>query len=133
MVAVLLLAYGGAVLLVATRGFDDWVPLVAPVELDPAIDRSTLPRAAHFECPGAFEATGPGVETAQASRALEIQDLTREPCVDAHSQRRMLDIGSMAIVTVGLLGCGALATRRRRARPGPRGASTARPGDGTIG
>lgn len=93
--------------------FDDWVPLAPRADLPAEVDPNELPQSARFECPAVLWGSGSPEATQQATEALEMQDLTREPCVDASRQHR-----AIAVVDLAVLGAAAVAVvlvvRRRR-------------------
>lgn len=81
--------------------FDDWVPLVMPKQLPAGVDPNGIPTAAHYRCSAPFAGQDKASITNQASRALELQTLSREPCNDIWPQRRILAIADL-ILSLGL-------------------------------
>ena len=81
--------------------FDDWVPLVMPKQLPAGVYPNGIPTAAHYRCSAPFAGQDKASITNQASRALELQTLSREPCNDIWPQRRILAIADL-ILSLGL-------------------------------
>ncbi|MGK2958392.1 MAG: hypothetical protein ACSLFB_08350 [Acidimicrobiales bacterium] len=77
--------------------FDDWVPLVLPRQLPAEIGPDDLPTAAHYRCSAPFAGHHEASITEQASHALELQTLAREPCDELWPQRRMLALADLTI------------------------------------
>ncbi len=100
--AVLLLLFTVVIGLWMVSPFDDWVPLVPPRQLPADIGPDALPAAAHYRCSAPFAGRHEASITKQASHALELQTLSREPCDEAWPQRRMLALTDL-VISLGLL------------------------------
>jgi hypothetical protein len=123
--AAVLVAFGVMVLGWMAASFDDWVPLDPPATLPAGVDRSTLPPSAHFRCAGVLGEDGSAKATEQAIEALAIQQLSREPCVGARRQHRLLGIVDLALAGAGLLVVGWASLRaRHRERDDTTGGTT---------
>lgn len=94
--------------------FDDWVPLAPRADLPAEVDPNELPQSARFECPALLWGGGSPEATQQATEALEMQDLTREPCVDARRQYRALAIVDLVVLGAAAVAVVLVVQRRRR-------------------
>lgn len=112
---VAVLVFGVVIARWLTTPFEDWVPLAAPTDLPAEINPDDLPHSAHFRCAAPFGEAESAVATDQATDALDVQSLVREPCVEIRSQHRA--IGSLNLaVAAGLLGAGVVMRRRQSDR-----------------
>jgi hypothetical protein len=129
--AIVVLVLGVVVARWMVTPFDDWVPLAEPKELPADVNPDDLPKAAEFRCSAALGDGDSAVATEQATQALEVQQLTREPCVDPRAQNRVVGSADL-LVSAGLLFLLVAVHRRNAASRGrePHGAAHAAADDG---
>jgi hypothetical protein len=102
----------------AAKPFEDHVPLVLPERNVAKVAKpDELPPDATFECSPVVGRAKPPEPNRAAREALELQDLTREPCTEIRAQRRPLVVANVALA-FGALGTLAWLGARRRARAG---------------
>jgi hypothetical protein len=95
--------------------FNDSVPLTEPSEVPPGVVVEDLPDAVVFHCGSAVGGSDDPEASAGTAQALELQDLTREPCQDAQTQRRILGTVNVVLAIAALVGLFLVGRRRATA------------------
>jgi hypothetical protein len=119
-VAVALLVFVAVVGRWMLTPFDDWVPLDAPEALPAGVDPNALPKSAMFRCSAPVGEVESAVASPQATEALELQVVAREPCAGPRSLHRAIGTVDLAVAGAGLLVV-VLAARRREPAVEPDG------------
>lgn len=98
-----------------STSFDDYVPLVQPDELPEGTVASDLPTTAQYHCSAPLSGDDEASGTDEASEALEVQTLSREPCERWWPQRKGLAAVNVAVALGGLIALGVRSFRPRSA------------------
>jgi hypothetical protein len=94
-----------------TTPYDDWVPVTPRQGLPAEIVVDDLPDAAHYRCSALLDSAS-ATPTEQAAEAETHQDLTREPCSEFRTGRKVLGASDLVVGLAVLTGLVVFSRRR---------------------